>query len=115
MKRPREIGDNAFIESFFHTLKADVIHGHVFDNAHALRRAISHYTRRYNRTRMQSSLDYARPLTTNASEHEDYHTWVSTKSGQDPQRGRPGCSMRAGSCRPLNRGSLAVQVTSSRA
>jgi Transposase and inactivated derivatives len=62
MTRPREIGDNAFIESFFHTLKADVIHGHVFDNDHALRLAISHYTRRYNRTRMHSSLDYRSPI-----------------------------------------------------
>ena len=58
MKRPREIGDNAFIESFFHTLKADVIHGHVFDNAHALRTAISRYTR----TRMHSALDYHSPI-----------------------------------------------------
>lgn len=62
MKRPREIGDNAFIESFFHTLKADVIHGHVFDNDHALRTAISRYTRRYNRTRMHSALDYRSPI-----------------------------------------------------
>ena len=62
MTRPREIGDNAFIESFFHTLKADVIHGHVFDDAHPLRMAISHDTRRYNRTRMHSSLDYRSPI-----------------------------------------------------
>ena len=61
-KRPREIGDNAFIESFFHTLKADVIHGHVFDNDYALRMAISDYTRRYNSTRMHSSLDYRSPI-----------------------------------------------------
>jgi transposase InsO family protein len=26
MKRPREIGDNAFIESFFHSMKAEAIH-----------------------------------------------------------------------------------------
>ena len=62
MKRPREIGDNAFIESLFHTLKADVIHGHVFDNAHALRVAISRYIRRSNRTRMHSALDYRSPI-----------------------------------------------------
>jgi len=62
MKRRREIGDNAFIESFFHSLKADAIHGHVFDNDHALRMAISHYTRRYNRTRMHSSLDDRSPI-----------------------------------------------------
>jgi transposase InsO family protein len=62
MKRPREIGDNAFIASFFHSLKADAIHGHVFDNAHALRVAISRYIRRYNRTRMHSALDYRSPI-----------------------------------------------------
>ncbi|MDR7486880.1 MAG: integrase core domain-containing protein [Armatimonadota bacterium] len=62
MKRPREIGDNAFIESLFHTLKADVIHGHDFENADALRMAISRYTRRYNRTRMHSALEYRSPI-----------------------------------------------------
>jgi putative transposase len=34
MKRPREIGDNAFIESFFHSMKADAIHARTFDDDH---------------------------------------------------------------------------------
>jgi transposase InsO family protein len=62
MKRPREIADNAVIESFFHTLKADAIHGHVFASDHALRKAISRYTRRYNCTRMHSALEYRSPI-----------------------------------------------------
>jgi putative transposase len=62
MKRPREIGDNAFIESFFHSMKDDAIHGHVFDNDHALRTAVCHYIRRYNHTRMHSSLGYRSPI-----------------------------------------------------
>jgi transposase InsO family protein len=32
MKRPREIGDNAHIESFFHSMKAEAIHGRTFDD-----------------------------------------------------------------------------------
>lgn len=30
MKRPRAIGDNTYIESFFHSMKADAIHGRLF-------------------------------------------------------------------------------------
>lgn len=62
MKRPREIGDNAFIESFFHTLKADAIHGRTFDNDHALLTAVSEYIRRYNRSRLHSALGYRSPI-----------------------------------------------------
>ena len=62
MKRPRELTDNAFIESFFHSMKSDVIHGRTFDDPHALHRTISHYLRRYNRTRLHSSLGYRSPI-----------------------------------------------------
>ena len=62
MKRPREIGDNAFVESFFHSMKADSIHGHTFPDDHALRLAVSQYIRRYNRTRLHSSLGYRSPI-----------------------------------------------------
>jgi transposase InsO family protein len=62
MKRPREIGDNAFIESFFHSMKADAIHGHTFDDDFTLHRAVSRYIRRYNRTRLHSSLGYRSPI-----------------------------------------------------
>jgi putative transposase len=62
MKRPREITDNAFIESFFHSMKSDVIHGRTFPSHHALRKTISRYVRRYNRTRLHSSLGYRSPI-----------------------------------------------------
>jgi transposase InsO family protein len=62
MKRPREIGDNAFIESFFHSMKADAIHGRTLEDDRALRQLVHHYIRRYNRSRLHSSLDYRSPI-----------------------------------------------------
>ena len=62
MKRPREIGDNAFIESFFHSMKADAIHSRTFDGDHALLQTVRQYIRRYNRTRLHSSLGYRSPI-----------------------------------------------------
>jgi transposase InsO family protein len=62
MKRPREITDNAFIESFFHSMKSDVIHGQTFDDQRALRKTITRYLRRYNRTRLHSALGYRSPI-----------------------------------------------------
>ena len=62
MKRPRELGDNAFIESFFHTMKADVIHGRRFADDHALLAVVATYIRRYNRCRLHSSLGYRPPI-----------------------------------------------------
>lgn len=62
MKRPRELGDNAFIESFFHSMKADVIHGRRFADDHALLAVVATYIRRYNRRRLHSSLGYRPPI-----------------------------------------------------
>ena len=62
MKRPREIGDNAFIESFFHSMKSEAIHGYTFDADPALHAAVSQYIRHYNRTRLHSSLGYRSPI-----------------------------------------------------
>lgn len=62
MKRPREIGDNAFVESFFHSMKAEAIHARAFQDDHALRQAVSLYIRRYNLTRLHSSLGYRSPI-----------------------------------------------------
>ncbi len=62
MKRPREIGDNAFIESFFHSMKAEAIHARVFPHDRALRETIARYIRRYNLTRLHSSLGYRSPI-----------------------------------------------------
>lgn len=62
MKRPREINDNAFVESFFHSMKAELIHGCVFDDDQILRQVVSHYIHRYNRTRLHSALGYRSPI-----------------------------------------------------
>jgi putative transposase len=62
MKRPREIGDNAFIESFFHSMKAEAIHARAFPDEHALREAVGTYIRSYNRSRLHSSLGYRSPI-----------------------------------------------------
>lgn len=62
MKRPRELGDNALIESFFHTFKSDVIHGATFATDIELLSVVKTYIRRYNRTRLHSSLGYRSPI-----------------------------------------------------
>lgn len=62
MNRPRELTDNAFIESFWHSLKAEVIHGHRFGCDAELRRAIATFMRHYNRRRLHSALGYRTPI-----------------------------------------------------
>ncbi len=62
MKRPRELGDNAYIESFFHSMKADLIHGRTFDTDARLRSAVDSYIRTYNRSRLHSGLGYRSPI-----------------------------------------------------
>ena len=56
-------GDNSHMESFFHSLKAELTRGVAFTTEHALRRAIGHYLRYYNRTRLHSGLNYLSPIT----------------------------------------------------
>ncbi len=62
MKRPRELGDNAFVESLFHSVKADAIHARTFPDEKALRDAVRRYICRYNRSRLHSSLGYRSPI-----------------------------------------------------
>ena len=62
MKRPREIADNAFVESFFHSMKADAIHRRTFNDDLALATTVSRYIHRYNRFRLHSSLGYRSPI-----------------------------------------------------
>ncbi len=62
MKRPREIGDNAFVESFFHSMKADAIHHRTFNDDLALATTVSSYIHRYNRSRLHSALGYRSPI-----------------------------------------------------
>lgn len=62
MNRPRELTDNAFIESFWHSLKAEVIHGQRFGSDAELHQAIARFMRHYNRHRLHSALGYRAPI-----------------------------------------------------
>ncbi len=50
--------DNAHMESFFHSLKAEVIHGAHFATESALRAGLREYMRYYNHQRLHSALAY---------------------------------------------------------
>ena len=54
--------DNAHIESFFHSLKAEVIHGARFATETALRHELGRYVRYYNHRRLHSALGYQSPV-----------------------------------------------------
>lgn len=55
-------GDNAHAESFFHSLKTELIRGTTFLTEPALRAELRRYMQYYNTVRMHSSLDYLSPL-----------------------------------------------------
>jgi len=55
-------GDNARMESFFHSLKAEAIRGVVFTTVAALRTQLRRYFRYYNHARAHSSLGYCTPV-----------------------------------------------------
>jgi putative transposase len=63
MRRRRKLNDNAFMESFFHSMKAEAIDGRVFDDDLSLYSVVRQYIHRYNRTRLHSSLGYRSPIT----------------------------------------------------
>ena len=54
--------DNAHMESFFHSLKAELTRGVHFSNARVLRCQLRRYIRYYNRIRMHSALGYHSPI-----------------------------------------------------
>lgn len=54
--------DNAHAESFFHSMKADMLHGVTFADEQALRRCVAGYVRYYNHERLHSSLGYRSPV-----------------------------------------------------
>ena len=54
--------ENAHIESFFHSLKADAIHGRSFSTVAELRHQLRRYVRYYNHQRLHSSLGYQSPV-----------------------------------------------------
>jgi putative transposase len=62
MNRPKTMTDNAHVESFFHTLKTEAIHGRSFGSFTELDSAVRDYIRRYNRSRVHSALGYLSPV-----------------------------------------------------
>jgi transposase InsO family protein len=61
MNRPGKVTDNAFIESFFHSMKTDIVHGLTFTEDRQIESAVRGYIPFYNRTRLHSSLNYVSP------------------------------------------------------
>ena len=63
MSRKGNCYDNAFIESFFSSLKYELVYHHRFATRAQARTAIFDYIESfYNRTRLHSSLDYQSPI-----------------------------------------------------
>jgi transposase InsO family protein len=61
MNRPGTMIDNAHIESFFHSMKSDVIHGKKFHEDRDILKALRSYMPFYNHERLHSSLGYQPP------------------------------------------------------
>jgi putative transposase len=62
MNRPREITDTAHMESFFHSMKSDVVHGIRFAQEAELRTLLCSYIPYYNRVRLHSGIGYSSPI-----------------------------------------------------
>jgi len=58
----RALGDNAEMESFFHSFKADAIHGLQFKNDSQIRAQLLWYVPFYNNRRIHSTIDYRSPV-----------------------------------------------------
>lgn len=61
MNRPGHPGDNAHMESFFHSMKAEWICGKTFNTFTELETAVRQYIRFYNHHRLHSGIDYRTP------------------------------------------------------
>jgi len=61
MNRPGKMNDNAHMESFFHSMKAEDLHGRRFDDDDQLRQVIRSYIAFYNQQRLHSALRYLPP------------------------------------------------------
>jgi len=85
MNRPRTLADNAHEESFFHSMKSDIIHGVPFADGHPLATAVRRYIPFYNGRRLHSSLDYRSPV---SYEHEmGYNRGVYKTGGSSRSAG----------------------------
>jgi len=63
MNRPGKVTDNAFIESFFHSMKSEIYHGCRFNTDDDIHHALKSYLPFYNSDRLHSSLNYVSPAT----------------------------------------------------
>ena len=63
MNRPEaKMTDNALMESFFHSMKAEGVHGRTFPDQQRLDQHVNHYMPFYNNQRMHSALGYVSPV-----------------------------------------------------
>ena len=62
MNRPGEITDNAHMESFFHSMKSDAVHGLSLPHPGELRRRLRSYIPYYNGVRLHSGIGYCSPI-----------------------------------------------------
>ena len=84
LNRPGQCTDNAHMESFFHSLKGELIRGRQFESEQSLRRALNSYINQfYNYQRLHSGTGYHPPLYMRGWPHE---LFVSDLSGEH-QRG----------------------------
>ena len=92
MSRKGDCYDNAFAESFFHTLKVELTHHRIYTTASAARHDIARYINGfYNPIRKHSSIGYKSPL---AFERAQKPTWsarcqVPVNPIWHKMRGRP--------------------------
>ena len=63
MNRPGKMNDNVHMESFFHSMKSDIVHGVDFNHDHQIVSELRNYMPFYNNTRLHSSLGYVPPAT----------------------------------------------------
>jgi transposase InsO family protein len=61
MNRAGKMNDNAHMESFFHSMKAECLYGQTFETDAQLRRTLHSYIGFYNHQRLHSSLNYLSP------------------------------------------------------
>jgi putative transposase len=62
MTRSGAPDENAHVESFFHSLKAECIHGRAFPTVATLRQHVREYVHYYNHRRLHSTLGYQSPV-----------------------------------------------------
>jgi len=78
LSRPGQCWDNAVAESFFATLKEELLYRGVWPTRGAAKRAIFEYVEVfYNRQRMHSSLDYLTPADYEARRRDSDEAWAA--------------------------------------